>query len=132
MAQKIRFAVLIDDEEIDRRQYQRVLKKSGLVDELKTFIYADDALAFLKDNPQIDVDVIFLDINIPRMNGFDFLAAATAQLGPEFARIVVAMLTTSLNPDDYARAQSYEVVKEFINKPLTNEHVSRIARLLGS
>ena len=127
----INLAMLIDDEEIDRRLYKRVIDRSGLVQEVMTFPYADDALAHLKANPDLKIDVIFLDINMPRMNGFEFLEAATAEFGAEFARIVVAMLTTSLSPEDQERARAFDVVKAYINKPLTEDHVAEVDALMG-
>lgn len=130
MTNKIKLAMLIDDEMIDQKQYQRALQRSGLVDEIMTFTYAEDALAYLADNPDVEVDVILLDINMPRMNGFEFLSAATDQLGSGFAKIVVAMLTTSLDPEDRRRACEFEVVKEFMNKPLTFDQIEHITQLL--
>ena len=129
---KIKLALLIEDEEIDQRQYMRVIAKSGLIDEVKVFTYADEALNYLVQSPDGAVDVIFLDINLPRMDGFEFLAQATEKLGENFAKIVVAMLTTSLNPDDLWRAKKYRVVREYINKPLQVEHVRNVAGMLSS
>lgn len=130
MAPRIGLALLIDDEEIDQRQYKRILKRTGLVAETMCFTYADEALDYLQNHPELNVDVIFLDINIPRMNGLEFLSAATEQLGASFARVVVAMLTTSLIPKDRERAEASGIVKAFINKPLTVEDVAHVAGLL--
>ena len=130
MSKKINLAILIDDEQIDQRIYTRVIERTGLVEQVLTFTYADEALTYLSDNTALEVDVIFLDINMPRMTGFEFLEAAHEQLGDGFAKIVVAMLTTSLDPEDQRRAASYEVVKEFINKPLTEAHVEHVASML--
>lgn len=126
----IKCALLIDDNRIDQRQYKRVLMRSGLVEEVVAFSFADEALRFLKDNPEKVVDVIFLDINMPRMNGFEFLEAATSEIGADFTKVVVAMLTTSLNPEDRSRAETYDVVKQFISKPLTEQHVHDVAAFL--
>ena len=67
---------------------------------------------------------------MPRMNGFEFLESATEQLGPGFARAVVIMLSTSLNPKDMDRAASFDVVRDYIPKPLTNDNVHHVARLV--
>jgi len=130
MTTPVKLAWLIDDSEIDLRHYARVIDRSGLVEEVTTFTFADEALAHLKANPDLEVDLIFLDINIPRMNGFEFLEAATAELGAGFAKVVVAMLTTSLNPRDREEAARFDVVKDFINKPLTVEHVENAVKHL--
>lgn len=130
MTKPIKTAMLIDDEEFDQRQYKRVLTRSGLVETVLQFTYADDALAHLEANPDLEVDIIFLDINMPRMNGFEFLEAATEKFGPDFVKTVVVMLTTSLNPNDRTRAESYEVVRDFISKPLTQDVLEHVVDLV--
>ncbi|WP_424978555.1 response regulator [Leisingera sp. S232] len=130
MTKRIKLAIIIDDDEVDQRIYRRVMDRSGLVDNVMCFTYADEALAHLIAHPDLEVDVIFLDINMPRMNGFEFLDAAMQEFGSAFARMVVVMLTTSLHPEDEQRAKGMEVVKEFIRKPLTVEHVAEVAKLL--
>lgn len=122
--------MLIDDEEIDQKQYRRTLTRSGLVDEILTFSYADEAYEFLKSNPDRTIDVIFLDINMPRMNGFQFLERVTHELTHQVAHLVIVMLTTSLDPKDRDRASRFDLVRDFINKPLEVEHVEHAARML--
>lgn len=123
----IKLALLIDDERVDRRYYKRTIENSNVVDEVIDFAAADEALAHLKANPGLQVDVVFLDINMPRMNGFEFLDAAIQEFGANFVEVVVVMITTSLNPADRDRAEAYDVVKEFISKPLTDDHVRQVA-----
>lgn len=131
MTKPIQLALLIDDNEIDNRFHQISLKTSGLVEQVMTFNYADEALAHIKAHPEMEIDVIFLDINMPRMDGIEFLAAATKDLGESFAKVVVVMLTTSLPPVDSDRTMAFSVVKEFIDKPLTVEHVQHVAKLVA-
>ena len=92
---------------------------------------ADEALVFLRSPTRPKIDAILLDIRMPRMDGFEFLEAATAEFGDQFTDIVVIMLTTSVSEADKKRAQSYSVVKEYINKPLIVEHIERINELIN-
>ncbi|MEP5728361.1 MAG: response regulator [Sulfitobacter sp.] len=127
----IKNAMIIDDEVFDQRIYKRIIARSGLVENLHSFLAADLALDYLSGHPDMVVDAIFLDINMPRMNGFEFLDQATAMLGPNFAKVCIVMLTTSLDPKDMQRAKEFEVVKEFLNKPLTTDHVAHVADLVS-
>lgn len=127
---RIPTVMLIDDEAFDQKLYQRVIARSGLVDRVLPFLYADEALAYLCSPECGKVDVIFLDINMPRMNGFEFLEAATRTLGTRFAAMVVVMLTTSLERRDRDRVADHAMVRRLINKPLTVDHLREVAEML--
>lgn len=124
--------MLIDDERMDQMMYRRVLSRSNLVDEVIGCATAMDALEKLRDPDFVPPDVILLDINMPKMSGFDFLDAATAEFGPDFTAAIVIMLTTSLDPKDIERAKSYSVVKDFVSKPLTDEALGTISHFLAA
>lgn len=126
---RIKRLMMIDDNEIDQMMYRRVIKRSGMVDEVVGFLWASEALEYLMDPASPPVDLILLDVNMPRMDGFEFLQAASDAVGPDFAPVVV-MLTTSLNPQDYDRAMKYDAVREFLHKPLCLEHITHLATLL--
>lgn len=127
---RIGTVMIVDDEVIDQRCATRILDRSGVVGNHVCFDYAEDALAFLRREDRPPVDVILLDINMPRLNGFEFLERAVAELGPAFARIVVVMLSTSIAAEDWARADAFDVVKDFFDKPLRGEHVRKLCTLL--
>ncbi|QHQ37126.1 response regulator [Algicella marina] len=128
--EKINRLMLIDDNAIDQKMYQRIIARSGRVEEVVTCLSAMEALDYLDDPQHPKIDVILLDINMPRVNGFQFLEEATVRFGTAFTRLVVVMLTTSLDPRDAERARSYSVVRDFLNKPLSTEHLDQIARYL--
>lgn len=124
--------MLIDDERVDQMMYKRILDRSGMAQDIIPFTYAEDALAYLADTEKPPVDIIFLDINMPRMTGFEFLEAADAKLGAAFQTSVVIMLTTSLNRADRERAAKFPLVKAYLNKPLEHEYLVEAANILRS
>ena len=125
----IQTLMLIDDSEIDQMIYLRIAKKSGLVGNMVQFLDATEALRYLEQGDQSKPDLILLDINMPGMDGFEFLREATKLLGASICPIVV-MLTTSLNPEDEVRARAFDVVKDFLNKPLTADQLASLSQLV--
>ena len=70
----------VDDDRFDQLAYRRILKKTNAEIDLLPFQYATEALEYLKSPTRQPVDVILLDINMPRMDGFEFLEAAKTEL----------------------------------------------------
>ena len=123
--------MVVDDEDVDQYLYKRVLTRSGLVGNIIMFTYPDEALEYLKSAEREPIDVLLLDVNMPRMTGFEFLDKATVELGDSLGILLVFILSTSLDPEDIERANRYPVVKEYINKPLDEDKVQSIAKLFG-
>ncbi len=127
----IQTLLIVDDNDVDQLVYRRIVEKSGLVCNTLSFHYASEALDYLTARGGKGVDAILLDINMPRMNGFEFLDEATRLFGDDFT-VVIVMLTSSMNPDDAERARTYDVVRDYIGKPLTGEHLERVVELIRS
>ena len=120
--------MLIDDSEVDLLIYDRIIKRSGLVGNTLTFLTADLALEFIESGKCPSIDAIILDVNMPRMNGFEFLEALETSPAVKQIICIIVMLTTSLDPRDKQRAEASPLVTEFLYKPLIMEHLNTIAR----
>ena len=131
-AARERRVLVIDDNAVDRMLYRRIMARSGYFRHVHAFGYATEALDWLDGNGELRVDAILLDVNMPRMNGFEFLAAADERLGERFDACVVIMLTTSLDPDDVERARTFGAVRGYVNKPLTLETLERVVALVDA
>jgi PAS domain S-box-containing protein len=112
----------IDDDVINNLLNERLLKKHFPSIVCKTFSDAENAFKELSSKVDGLPDAIFLDINMPVMNGWDFLDnMLSKKLNP-----MVYMLTSSIDPKDQEKAMAYSVVKDFISKPLKEERLRKI------
>jgi len=130
MPRKIRCILLIDDDPDDNFLHELIIRESDLCEHVRTAENGIKGLQYLKNSEApgyIRPDVILLDINMPGMNGFEFLQQYEQLPENNRAQVVLIMLTTSLNPDDEVRARGYEAVQGYRNKPLTKQMLEAIA-----
>ncbi len=121
--------LLIDDNDADNFFHERVIKKTGCASKVVTKESGEEALEYLKsmtDGKYPKPDLIFLDINMPRMNGWEFLEEYEKLELSQKASIVLIMLSTSLNPDDEKKAKDNPLINDFVNKPLIKDNLREI------
>jgi CheY-like chemotaxis protein len=118
---KLNSVLLIDDDEPTTFMYQMVLEESGCTSHIEIAHGADDALNFFRNANKNEKypDLIFLDINMPRMDGWEFLQQLKELNVDKKKNTIIVMLSTSLNPDEEIRAKHIAEVSAFRHKPLT-------------
>lgn len=124
---KLNCILLIDDDEEDNFFHSLVINEMDLSDHIEIAENGLHALDYLENGDCVP-DLIFLDINMPRMNGWEFLERYRSLDPARKAKVVIIMLTTSLNPMDQERATRVEEVRDFETKPLSKEKLESIMR----
>lgn len=131
LSKPISCILLVDDDPDDNFLHQLVIDDSGYCEQVQIAENGQQALAYLTNQAAPDYcrpEVILLDINMPGMNGFEFLAEYEKLDATYQAKVVLMMLTTSLNPDDLKRANGHGVVIGYQSKPLTRKMLDEIVK----
>lgn len=126
MKQKLNSILLIDDDPDDNFYHQIIINKMNIVDHIDVVINGIEAIAYLKDEQHVPPDLIFLDLNMPKMNGWEFLDQYKYLDIAQKAKVLIVILTTSANPDDIQRAKEIAEVTGFETKPLSQELLTEI------
>lgn len=117
---EVKLAYIVEDDEIASFLVKRIVDSFSEVGESKTYFNGEAAFNILKfdfENSHTFPDLILLDINMPVMDGWDFLEAL-GEINPE-ASVPVYILTSSIDPSDMEKSRRYKHVKGFLSKPLT-------------
>lgn len=128
MKKELNCIMLIDDDVNDNFFHERAIKKASLDISVIEKTSAISALEYLKSNNNNIPDLIFLDINMPCMNGWEFLDQYSLLDKELQNHIIIIMLTTSANPEDIAKATENSLISDYITKPLTNDMVENIKK----
>ena len=119
--------LLVEDDNVDAMMTQRALNDIKVTNEMVHKIDGEDALDYLRDETAQKPCVILLDLNMPRMNGFEFLKVVKAE--PALKRIPVVVLTTS--DDDRNVGESFNLhVAGYIVKPVDYKQFIEAMRTL--
>lgn len=115
--------LMIDDNELDLLISRKLISKQISTLKFTEFTNAVQALSYLQSVEKNEFDIILLDLNMPEMNGWDFLEVYK-NLPDNSASVYI--LTSSLDTKDKLRSKEYEVVKGYFDKPLKSNYISEI------
>jgi len=126
-ADKINF-IVIDDSKLDCFIAEKVIQNTGKSESVKSFMVATDALNYIKALlPSDQKTIILVDIQMPIMNGFEFLDAFEQAIPSENrSNCIINLLSSSINESDMIRAKAYKSVNKFLNKPLTKDSIEKV------
>jgi len=124
MANCFKTCLLIDDNYIDNFVTRKILESSNFAEEIIVVRSATEAIASLGEG-KIKPDVIFLDVRMPQMSGFEFLEEYD-KIEIEKGEIKIFMLSSSLDPMDMRKSTDNKYITQFIHKPLTQKALEEL------
>ncbi|WP_407426645.1 response regulator [Arcticibacter sp.] len=125
---KYKSVLLIDDSYVDNLINSKIIESLHFADEVKIINSPFEAINYLKDAAQTGElpDIIFLDIRMPAMNGFEFMNKLEPIKHLLPSNLKIYMLSSSLDPSDLRKVKENNLVTNFIGKPLTARALEEI------
>ncbi len=118
--------IIIDDDKTEHILLRRIVKKLRPHLTVQAFSYAEDALTFLRSPNRTVPRLIFIDISMPRMDGFDFAERYHALYNELKGGTQVWMMSNSIDPRDRARAEASPVIHGYLDKSSSQAEFERI------
>jgi len=124
--------LLIDDDMVTWAICEMVLNKTQFCEKLEKLGNGKEGIdyfsAYFEKKKKGEAgltapDLILLDLNMPVMDGWSFLEDYIRKYADRLPKTRIAILSSTVNPEDFIRAQRYPIVIDFINKPLTIEFI---------
>ena len=126
---KIEKVCIIDDDPIFIYGTKRLMAEIDFYDEVVIFQDGQDAIDGLNaitENGETFPSVILLDLNMPIMNGWEFLESFTKIPNDNSEKVVVYIVSSSVDPRDLERIKNYKVVNNYILKPISKEDLRTV------
>lgn len=137
MNKKINCVLLVDDDGGTNFINKLILEKTSFAKRIETVLNGKGALDFIKNNRPNDETkeqnteelLVFLDINMPVMDGWRFIEAFQELSTEQKKNITIIMLSATVNPADKQKADTYSEISGFYSKPLSVNTLNDILTL---
>lgn len=132
----IDLVLLVDDNSIDNFVNQKMIERYGFAKKVLAYTKASDALKYLSELDELKSDlkpvpsILFLDLNMPLINGFQFLELYEKLSDYIKSSCKIVVLSSSVNPNDKALASSNKHIISYLHKPLLNSNFQELNTLL--
>lgn len=127
MTPKLNCILLIDDDELTNLINKMIIEKADCAEKTISVQSGRAALDYLNSKEDDELpNLILLDINMPAMNGWEFIEKYRKTQKPQLKQAVVIILTTSSDPKEEEKAKSMPEINGFKNKPLTHQMMQEI------
>ncbi|MBL0882350.1 MAG: response regulator [Chitinophagaceae bacterium] len=129
MSKPAHHILLVDDDDVTNFLSREMLSIYLPAPKIDMALNGQEAIDFLRsraDQPEQLPDIILLDINMPVMDGWEFLAEFEKLKRPAFEKIHIIMFTSSVYYEDIDKAKTYAIVKDIFSKPLDESKIKTI------
>ncbi|MEO9893326.1 response regulator [Aurantibacter sp.] len=128
MSKKLNFCI-VDDDDIYQFTIKKTIKSLNLAENIRAFYDGEEALNFMIENLNNDnelPDIILLDINMPIMDGFQFMEEYIKIMPSLGKKITIYMVSSSVDPADVERANKISEISDYIIKPVEPSQLESI------
>jgi len=133
---KINILCIIDDDMIYQFTIKKTIEQTQIVNQMLSFYNGEEAISFLDQTIQSQKDeipdVILLDINMPVMDGWQFMENYILRKPQIGKKVQIYMVSSSVYEEDVERAKALSDVSDYIVKPITKSHLVQITEALAS
>ena len=120
----IKLIAIVDDDEVHQFTLKKQIEFSGLSDEIIVFSDGEEVFKYFEsnlNNPERIPDVIFLDINMPIMDGWDFVSEFKRLKSSLTKEVSIFMVSSSIREEDIRRAKGILEISDYIVKPISSQ-----------
>lgn len=126
---KIKICCIVDDDPIFIYGTKRIIKEADFSESVMVYNNGQEAIEGLSELSEAEEklpDVIFLDLNMPIMNGWEFLEEFEKLPNPNLKKTIIYIISSSVDPRDLERVKNYRQVNNYILKPITPDDLEGV------